>query len=721
MLELNLKPYEQFKKMKFENLIGESINTELVKDLWGINEKYLNNNARCTAFKETYKLSYLGEVLERYEERGIVKTTEDLRALLVYTCYSLQYEMPEINTNQLEVFLSKVEELSILNKDVFSIGVLLQKHKFRENISDDRNLCSILIKEIETNNNLSFEEKVWGMYSCWSYLSCIKEFSNSDNLLGKLEDVDNMKKELLDVISGIEIRPLKHLGDYYLYIMLAKIANSEAFFEKSKNFKNKAVCNQYKKLISLVKKEYKEDTVESLLDVFDMSKEDLFFYNYVLSRKDYLCYIDGKVTSKGEMRLYNKLLDRLSSTERCSEIIVDKIREKIEEISKEKDSSRKGYYYTPTKGIDKAREIVFKEFSGTVSAENFDIFMDLTGIGHDDYIFFNSSKYVYIFSKNYEKFLDKIYWQSTRELAHKCISAGKNKELVKNALKYLEKNDRKHELNHIQYKILYKLEILDSNSDSKYDSRCVLKGYLLHREDVLSKEEFLKELKDIYNNFDEIEARVKGHIGKSDFISVTVGLLIDMLDDINIFGLAQENSELAREYQVFKDELNLLYKSTFDYFKYIVNLLENKDYINLMSLSESDVAVLLKNIYDAINDEYFLEKNYCASGMLRKLEGLVLSEEEKEAKKIEEELENLKENTTLRNVEYALRRDFIKNNKSCVLKVKEVFLKSIEEDVFSDDYFSLQTGYRIVKKLVELEEFNDQELLDFSKKCLMHV
>ena len=132
MLELNLKPYEQFKKMKFENLIGESINTELVKDLWGINEKYLNNNARCTAFKETYKLSYLGEVLERYEERGIVKTTEDLRALLVYTCYSLQYEMPEINTNQLEVFLSKVEELSILNKDVFSIGVLLQKHKFRE-------------------------------------------------------------------------------------------------------------------------------------------------------------------------------------------------------------------------------------------------------------------------------------------------------------------------------------------------------------------------------------------------------------------------------------------------------------------------------------------------------------------------------------------------------------------------------------------------------------
>ena len=50
MLELNLKPYEQFKKMKFENFMGESINTELVKDLWDINDHF-NMSAQTPGFR----------------------------------------------------------------------------------------------------------------------------------------------------------------------------------------------------------------------------------------------------------------------------------------------------------------------------------------------------------------------------------------------------------------------------------------------------------------------------------------------------------------------------------------------------------------------------------------------------------------------------------------------------------------------------------------------
>lgn len=725
MSRLLSKSYEEFQNRNFNNFIGERINTELVEDLWGINanSNKLANNERLLNFKKANNLAYLGEVLERYEERGIVKSREDLRALLVYTQYSIMFESPEMNTNQLEVFISKVEQESIKNKDVFSIGILLSFCKFNQYIKEEKELCSIIIDEIE-NSSLDFEEKVWGMYSCWNYLNSIKEFTHSDNLLAKLNDVKDVKDNLLKVISGIEIEPLKHYEDYYLYLMLAEIGESEEFFKTSKNFKEKKVCNQYKKLISLLKKEYRVDNMESLTSVLNFNDEDVYLYNYLLSENAYLTGVTTKVTSKGIMRLYYEILKRLSSSKECSNLIMQIAESKIKEVSKQRDAERSTGYYKYSKGIKKAREIIFREFSGKVSVENFSKFIQLTDINKGEYGFFSSVKYSYIFDKEYSEIAKKINKKNIINLAERCLSRSESKEVVQKAYNYLSEIKAKDYIDEYQYKRLYALDILDSNSNSKYESITEMKGYFQYLVDTLSKEDLLKELKDFYNKFDDIEVMANEYIGKCSFVSKYTSVTLYALSLVNRQDntFKEENPELAKEYQAFEDELQFFNLGENEYFYYIEKRLSDEDYVKLMGLTEDDVRVVLRNIYNYLkdnNDRY--GNDYRVEGMLVRLEGKILTDDEKEEKAINKEIQSLEKRCRLYDIKYALEYDFSKTNKEYVSKVKEIFLEKVNASNVLTGYSSIRDAFEIVKMLVELEAFNDEELLEFSKTCLKNV
>src|SRR5699024_8588947 len=148
MSKIEVVPYKQLNELAFENFMSSKINTELYLDI-----RYINNTSiydeRVANFKRKYNLRYLGEILERYEERGIVNTKEDLRTLLVFTVQSLYFEKPDINTNQLDVFISNIEKISSEEKDIFNIGVLLQSDSWVEKIVNDKELCEIILDELE--------------------------------------------------------------------------------------------------------------------------------------------------------------------------------------------------------------------------------------------------------------------------------------------------------------------------------------------------------------------------------------------------------------------------------------------------------------------------------------------------------------------------------------------------------------------------------------------
>ena len=716
--------YKEFQAHNFNNFIGERINTELIKDLWGINGKAndLVDKERLSNFKNNNNLAYLGEVLERYEERGIVKSKEDLRALLVYTQYSMLFEAPEMNTNQLELFIAKVEKRSIKNKDVFSIGFLLNFYGFKQYLKEDKNICLTLIDEIE-NGKLEFEEKVWGIYSCWNYLDSIEEFSNSDNLLEKINDVKDTKDKLLKVISGIEIEPLKFYEDYYLYLMLGRIANSEEFFKTSKNFINKKACNQYKKLVSLLKKEYNEENVDSLTSVLKFSNEDVYLYNYLLSQDVHLVNIETKVTSKGAMRLYYKILNRLSSSKECSDLIMQIAGSKIKEVAEQKDSEASTSYRVYAKGIKKAREIIFREFSGKVSVENFPKFVDLTGINEMEYDFFSYVGYSYLFNEEYSEVIKRVRTSNMRNLAERCLSLSKEKDDLQKAYNYLTKIKMKNSINSSQYKRLYALGVLDVNSDSKYSSVEEMKGYFDYRASVLSKEDLLKELKDFYDKFDEIEIAVNGYVGKNSFVSKYSEIILSILSNVNKYDktLKIENPELAKEYQEFEDKLQIFNKSEGEYFLYIENKLSDEDYLKIMGLTKEDANAVLKNIYEYIKDNPKYLNYYKTAGMLKKFEEKILTEHEKEQKITNEILKSLKEATKVYNFQTALNRDIAKSNKDYVNKVKEIFFEKIETSDIIRGYCSFYDAFTVAKMLVNLDSLTDEDLLTFSKMCLKNV
>lgn len=726
MSKIKLVPYNQLKGLNFENFIGNKVNAELYQDIRYIN-KVSKWDDRFRDFSQKHNLKYLGEVLERYEERGIVKTKEDLRTLLVFAMQSMRLESPDINTNQLDVFISKVEKISLEEKDIFNIGVLLQSSSWIEKVIDDKKLCDTILNELENNNSLSFEEKVWGMYSCWKYVKLNKEFKGG-NLLERVSSTEETCEKLLQVLSGIELEPLKYIEDYYLYLMLAEIANEESFFAKSKNFKNKAVCNQYKKLLSLVKKEYTKDTIKSLVPILGIDEDDLLCYNYLLSEYSRYVYIDSKVTSKGSLRLCQAMLYALCKEEKCPTVILSEIREKIYTISQESDPERRRGYYTYTKGKEKATEIVFENFSGKISKENFDVFVILTGAKVEDYRFMVSKSFYYLLEEDYEEQFNKISFYSKERLVENCIRNSTDKSLVKRAFNLYNQMEKVSDLSVQQFKNLYSLEIIDAKTDYKYTTTVRFEGYLLYLKDVLSETEYLEELKSFYSNIDDIESRVFGYMGKADFVSAFNAVVLSVLKGLKIQEIAERDLELARKYQEFKDNLFLVTSDVEDYYEYLIGCLKKDEYKELMCLSDDDVATVSRAIYESLKEMFDINQaRYGIRRMYTELEGMVLTEAEKEAKeramlekKIQKELEDLKKTRRIYNFDSALESDFAEEE-SFVLSVKDIFIKKVKEENIIDGSYEIGRGYSVIDKLVKKGKINDNELLEFAKVCLKAV
>lgn len=726
MSKIKLVPYNQLRGLNFESFIGSKINTELYQDIRCINKTSMWDD-RFRDFSQKYNLKYLGEVLERYEERGIVKTKEDLRTLLVFTVQSIHFESPDINTNQLDVFISKVEKISLDEKDIFNIGVLLQSDSWVKKIVDDKKLCNTILDELENNDSLSFEEKVWGMYSCWNYVKSNKEFKGG-NLLERVGGPEETCEKLLQVLSGIELEPLKYIEDYYLYLMLAEIASEESFFAKSKNFKKKSVCNQYKKLLSLVKKEYTRDTVKSLVPILGIDEDDLLCYNYLLSEYSRYIHIDSKVTSKGSLRLCQAMLYALCKEEKCPTIILSEIRDKIYSISQENDPERRRSYYTYTKGKEKATEIVFENFSGKISKENFDVFLSLTGAKIEDYMFMVSQSFYYLLEDDYEEQFNKISFYSKERLIESCIRNSKDKSLVERAFSLYNQLEDASDLSVQQLKNLYSLEIIDAKTDYKYTTTVRFEGYLLYLQDVLSEAEYLDELKSFYSNINDIESRVFGYIGKTSFVSDFNGVIMSVLRGLKIQEIAEKDLELARKYQEFKDNLFLVIYDVEDYYEYLIGCLKKDEYKELMCLSDDDVTMVSRAIYESLKEMFDINQaRYGIRRIYAELEGMVLTEAEKEAKeramlenKIQKELNDLKKTRRIYNFDSALESDFAEEE-SFVLSVKDIFIKKVKEENIIDGTYEIGRGYAVIDKLVKKGKINDNELLEFAKVCLKAV
>ena len=125
---LEYKTYQKLINITlFNELIDLIIKTRNEKNTYNIwneihNKIIWNNRADCTNFLNEYNFKYLGEILERYEER-IGNSIEDLRAIILAVGYGRNIiENNMIIGTQLIDFISKMEKIA--ENDIYIKGAL---------------------------------------------------------------------------------------------------------------------------------------------------------------------------------------------------------------------------------------------------------------------------------------------------------------------------------------------------------------------------------------------------------------------------------------------------------------------------------------------------------------------------------------------------------------------------------------------------------------------
>lgn len=744
MLKLMLRPYFENDDLSFDDFIGEKINANLYKSISTINNSSKWNEDFIN-FSNKYNVKYLGEVLERYEERAIVKTPEDLRALLVFTVESFLFENPDVNTNQLDVFIEKVEKDAILNKDVFNMGLLLlSKYILRVSI-DNECLLEKIITELKNNESLSYEEKVWGIYSCYNYTREsieLKQDEDEDDSSPKedLSYYEGAKKEILEIITQLGVEPLKSVSSFYIYLMLASIIIDDNYLTTQKNFKNKEFCNQYKKLISLLKKEYKGNDIEKVAKVLKMENCELLAYNYLLSEYCGSCaytYVYTNVTSKGRLRLIKSTFEFFSKDKLVPSVLIREIEEIINEIANEKDVEKSSSFCTYKKGKTKAIDILFEKFNYKVSILNFDSFVKLTCLKEDVQKFILSSNLSFLLEDEYKDCLDKILKSNYLMVFLSTIRNSENRVLIKKAYEYLKMNDFLDGMLETDYSILYKLNIIN---DSYYDMFFLSfkrESYLRHIMYNSTKEDLLKELRMIFNDLKDGSAKEKienKNPKKEEYpnkyeeyiVKEICKDLSDVFFRLDISEIFNENNEIGSDYQKLKDEFMFRKLKRIEYMEYMFNSLISEGYKMIVGLKNEDVTQILKNLYDTIKVCYPSYKdNYRAHGLIVKIEDIVLTKKEKEDLKqqaIKEEqrdsLKLLKEANSIYIFKKVLKK--YKDDIDFIDEFKEIFMERIVDKKIMTS-LDIDDGYKVVRNLVDLNKFSDEELLHFSKICLSLV
>ena len=702
MKKLIYNHLEAIKGNYFNSFIGNNINRELLLDIWDIdNTTCISNETR--EFKEKTNLAYLGEVLERFEERDLVHNQSDLNTLIMFTYYSFQTQNPNTNTNQLKDFMKKAETVGMKNKDLFSLSLLLNLEPHKNYVSSEK-LYSLIIEELE--NEMDFELKLWAAYYCWNYLNIQINAAKENDDISKLVE---SKNNLLSAISNIEIKPLLNHEDYYLYGLITEInIHEQDFFKSSKNFRIKSICNQHKKLLSLFKKECKEDTIDSLEDVLNISKEDLYLYNYLLAINSDKLSIKTGVTSKGFDRLLCKIGERFSKPEKISHFIFDILRNELN-------------FHDEYKTIARCNK-VFGDFSERISVKNFSLFIDLIRLNSVDHEFIQLTKYNYIFDDEYVLFLNKMSSSLVKRLSLNCIAKSDNLTRVKNAYDYfISKKYAEHLLDNMQIKNLYITGVLEDINPYLDKGFNHLKGYILFKKEKLPKLNYIEFLKECYKQIESNEC-LKHYSSKhgANYTYNITAIFLDYLDDFKSCDGKLDEDELTyiRESQIFKESLLLLKLNTVEYFHYIAECLKDEDYANIMGLSQDNINEILRDIYDFVKNNKSLDSYNCRV-LINELEKTLLSEYDIEINKLNEYFDRFKESSS--NIRYYL-GDFLKNlskdkpyHEKYIKDSKKLFFESVfaTDVISSTDYI-----FKIAGRLNDLGVLNSKDLLNLGKFCM---
>lgn len=594
--------YSQLKNN--ENIcISEYLNLDLFKKLhpYEYKDAIELDHIENKVFREKNKLKYFGELLERFDERGIVKDIHDLRTL-VFVAVNILEKGGNYNSNQDTDFIENI--ISKMNNcfDYFTSATILQVSKESDYYDCDPLMLKIL-DEIESKN-VDFEMAVYGIYSCFKFIDRRREkyFYYKEDL--KREHYETMKVKMIKLFDDITLVPYgkDNMNGYSIYLMLSALSYDALRFAKSTDFKNKNTFKYLKSMSNMHAKEIGQDlSVNAAISNLGMDRSIIYFLNYLA-----VGYLGRgfRISENRFKKMKLKLWSFLNESYPIPEMVWNEIKDNIAD---QYASNKRGY--TSYRSSD---ENVSTAIAGKVSRKNFDKLLsieseiDFCKKGWVEYFFCNNT----LVNKDLYEMLS---YESKEQVVIKAIEDTEDKEVIKSYINILESYGL--DITMVTDPILGS-KIIDLEED--LETLKILGGKNI---DILTRS--LEKIRDCYDidtyisyTIDILEGPMLVDISNAykygsyrvdsiykflykEIISLNLGKIKDIR-------LKRHVQEIKDKIYIFKlsDEMD---DSHIESYIYIVNNLKDNNYINLMELSNDDVLDILNYLEESI--QVYMDKS----------------------------------------------------------------------------------------------------------------
>lgn len=595
--------YSQLKNNE-DIFISEYLNLDLFKKLHPyeyrdpIDLEHIENKE----FREKNKLKYFGELLERFDERGIVKDIYDLRTL-VFASVNILEKGGFYNTNQDSEFIKAI--VSRMNDcfDYFTAATIIQSANEIDSY-DCEALMVKIIDEIESKS-VDFEMAVYGMYSCFKLMDRCSSGYDYFRPNPKREHYETMKCKIAKLFEDITLVPYSkdNLNNYSIYIMLTELSHEALRYIKSTDFKNKNIFKYLKSMSNMQEKEIGNDvSINAAKSNLGMNESIIYFLNYLTV--DYFGCKYGVSENKFK-RMKLKLWSFLNESYPIPEMIWNNIKDNIKD---QYVSSKRSYTSYRT-----SEENVSSVIAGKVSRENFDKLLNV-----ESEIDFCRKEWVeYFFADNFEKNKDlyeMLSYASKEQVIIKAIEDTDDTEVIKSYISILESYG------------LDKYTVTDSTLGSK----------------IIDLEEDLETLKILGSRNIDILIKSLDKIRNCYDMDTYIGYIIDILESPTLIDISQgyklgsyrvgkayqflykeiielnlgeiKDISLKKHTQEMKDKIYLfklsseLDDSHIESYTYMINNLKDSHYLKLMGLNNDDVLEILNYIENSI--QVYIDKGY---------------------------------------------------------------------------------------------------------------
>ncbi|QUH22156.1 hypothetical protein [Alkaliphilus sp. B6464] len=624
-------------------------------------------------FAENNNLLYMGELLERFNQRNIIRDTKDLFTL-VFTVGNLnKFTDLDIVDDQREIYRKNVLSLIKDNPDVLTISSFIMNLTDDEKgfgllkLGDDKFFeldyfkLLVMLKESLIKNN-SLEEVLLGINFYITEIEELKYFIDGHTNFESVQPIKDIIETMVNDVECILVPALnnniidieENVEIYSVLVNMYERIGSP----KSKDFKTKYFSGFLSSVSNLKLKEITDSEVEKIQRFLKLSNEQIRFLNYYMGFYNDYSRIRKKITGPGYVRLATEMAKVYLEK---YDVLPETIKDHLIKLSEYENLE------------DNILCWIFRHVNMSNSYENFKLILELARKEFKDLNFACGREHKYILENpDYMKIMRK---DELRTILIDVLGILNDKNEFE--LFMQKANDFNIDLldNYSVFENMIKFKMFDIYDFLNINSReCIFENTFKYIEKEFSDTEYAKyliRLSDtvkMYDMNDLFYSKINYIIDKSNELEEHLIKKLYELQDAACFTLRPESYDV------------LIYKN-----------LQDEKYLKIMKISDDERDILLRK---------FIEYSLLDHDIRENIRKSFMTEEEKERERIQKKISQIQNCDSLWSLKrYTQESDY--QNKEISIAIRERLCTFKEHSSYS---------LEIIKELIDSHILDKEQL-----------